>query len=58
MDSRGLGGVQFIGRPKQPSLTVCHLVRQDYEKRIYRLDQPLESQRFPNLQLQLSNLTP
>lgn len=56
VDSRGRGGVQFIDRPKQPSLTVCHLVGQDYEKRIYRLDQPLESQRFPNLQLQLSNL--
>lgn len=58
VDFRGLGGVQFIGRPKQPSVAICQLVGQDYEKWIYRLDDQLASQRFPNLQLKLSNLMP
>jgi len=58
VDFRGLGGVQFIGRPKQPSLTVCQLQAQDYEKQIYRLGQKIRSLKFPEIQLQLDDLMP
>ena len=36
VDFRGLGGIDFIGRPKQPTFTVCQLVGQDYRKAKYR----------------------
>jgi Uma2 family endonuclease len=58
VDFRGLGGVQFIGRPKQPSLTVCQLAGQDYEKRIYRLGQRILSRTFSSIELALNDLMP
>jgi Uma2 family endonuclease len=30
VDYRELGGVAFIGKPKQPTITVCQLIDQDY----------------------------
>jgi Uma2 family endonuclease len=56
VDFRGLGGVEFIGRPKQPSLTVCQLMGPDYDKRVYRLGEAIASHRFPNLTLRLDDL--
>jgi Uma2 family endonuclease len=58
VDFRGLGGVQFIGRPKQPSFTVCQLSGQDYERQIYRLEDRILSRRFPEIQLRLDALMP
>lgn len=58
VDFRGLGGIEFIGRPKQPSLTVCRLVDRDYEKQVYRLTQAIASSRFPNLHLCLNDVMP
>ncbi len=58
VDFRGLGGVEFIGRPKQPSLTVCQLTGPDYEKRVYRLGEAIASHLFPDLQLRLDDLMP
>jgi Uma2 family endonuclease len=58
VDFRGLGGVEFIGRPKQPSLTLCHLAGQDYEKQLYRLGDRLTSRRFPELSLRLDDVMP
>lgn len=37
VDYRGLGGVAFIGRPKQPTLTICQLIDRDYTQQQYRL---------------------
>jgi len=34
---RGLGGVALIGRPKQPTFTVCQLINEDYVKNTFRL---------------------
>mgnify|MGYP001802659202 CR=1 FL=1 len=31
VDYAGLGGIRHIGRPKQPTLTVCLLVDGEYE---------------------------
>ncbi|MGF1514204.1 MAG: Uma2 family endonuclease [Elainellaceae cyanobacterium] len=57
-DYRGLGGTAFIGRPKQPTLTVCQLVEDDYEQRRYRLGQEIVSKLLPELRLKLDDLLP
>ena len=31
-DFRGLGGIEFIGKPKQPTFTVCQLIDDEYTK--------------------------
>jgi Uma2 family endonuclease len=49
----GLGGRDYIGTPKQPTMTVCQLTNADvYEKRLFRKDDALRSALFPNLRLQ------
>lgn len=58
VDYRGLGGVAFIGKPKQPTFTVCHLVGEDYVQRQYRLGQPVASPLLPHLQLCLDDILP
>jgi Uma2 family endonuclease len=58
VDYRGLGGIAFIGRPKQPTITVCQLVGEDYTKQPYRLGQPISSLLLPRLQLCLDNILP
>lgn len=58
VDDRGLGGVAFIGKPKQPTFTVCHLVGEDYAQRQYRLGQPVASPLLPHLQLCLDDILP
>lgn len=57
-DFKGLGGVAFIGRPKQPTLTVCELVGDEYEQRQFRLSEAIVSSTFPNLKLQLDDVLP
>ncbi|MBD0268959.1 MAG: Uma2 family endonuclease [Cyanobacteria bacterium Co-bin8] len=56
VDFRGLGGIDFIGRPKQPTLTVCQLMGEDYKKTQYRLRETLKSNCFPELRLKLEDL--
>ena len=52
VDYAGLGGEIFIGRPKQPTLTVCVLSEQGrYETTILRGDQPIVSSVFPELRI-------
>jgi Uma2 family endonuclease len=58
VDYRGLGGIAFIGRPKQPTFTVCQLVGEEYEQRQYRLGDAIMSPTFPNLQLRLDDVMP
>lgn len=58
VDYRGLGGVAFIGRPKQPTLTVCQLVGEDYSQEQYRLGQGITSPLLPGLALKLDDLMP
>lgn len=51
-DYQGLGGEFFIGRPKQPTLTVCILSEEGrYERQILRGGQPIVSSVFPKLNL-------
>ena len=50
-DYVGLGGTRHIGKPKQPTLSICTLVQGEYEIQQIRGNQPITSQTFPNFQL-------
>jgi Uma2 family endonuclease len=58
VDFRGLGGLQFIGNPKQPTFTVCQLINSVYQQQQYRLRDTITSKLFPNLQLKLEDIMP
>ena len=58
VDYRGLGGIAFIGKPKQPTFTVCQLLGEEYTQEQYRLGQPIRSPLLPNLQLRLNDILP
>ncbi|MBD2653528.1 Uma2 family endonuclease [Synechocystis sp. FACHB-383] len=51
VDHSGLGGTRYIGRPKQPTLTICQLVDGDYQMQLLRGDDPIISSQFPDLNL-------
>ncbi|MCC5626384.1 Uma2 family endonuclease [Nostoc sp. CHAB 5715] len=53
VDYAALGGRNFIGNPKQPTITVCNLVDEEYQISKFRDNDRLISQTFPEL-----NLTP
>ncbi|MDY7021344.1 MAG: Uma2 family endonuclease [Cyanobacteriota bacterium] len=58
VDFRGLGGTAFIGKPKQPTFTVCQLDGDEYQQQQYKLGQMITSPLFPNLQLRLDAILP
>lgn len=58
VDFRGLGGIQFIGNPKQPTFTVCQLRNGVYQQQQYRLPDPISSALFPDLRLRLEEVMP
>lgn len=58
VDYRGLGGVVFIGKPKQPTVTVCQLIDEDYTQQQFRLGEPIISPLFKSLQLRLDDVLP
>jgi len=58
VDYRGLGRVAFIGKPKQPTITVCQLIDQDYTQQQFRLGQPIISPLLKSLQIRLDDILP
>lgn len=58
VDYRGLGGIEFIGRPKQPTFTVCQLVGEDYQKQRFRLGAAIVSELLSEMRLQLDDVMP
>jgi Uma2 family endonuclease len=58
VDYRALGGIAFIGKPKQPTFTVSQLVGEEYQQTKYRLGQPIYSPLLPNLNLRLDDILP
>jgi Uma2 family endonuclease len=50
-DYAGLGGTRHIGKPKQPTLSVCTLVNGEYEIQQFRGRQTITSSTFPGLTL-------
>jgi Uma2 family endonuclease len=51
VDYAGLGGVQYIGSPKQPTVTINQLIDNEYLSQRYQSDQIIISSIFPQLQL-------
>lgn len=58
VDFRGLGGIRFIGDPKQPTFTVNSRVGKLYEQQQYRLGDRIHSPLFPALDLKLDRVMP
>lgn len=58
VDYRGLGGIAFIGRPKQPTISICQLSGEDYVRQMYRLGQLIASPLLPELTLKLDDVLP
>ncbi|TRT86707.1 MAG: Uma2 family endonuclease [Microcystis aeruginosa Ma_AC_P_19900807_S299] len=50
-DYAGLGGTRYIGKPKQPTLSICTLVDGEYEIQQFRGNQTITSTVFPGLKL-------
>jgi len=56
VDFRALGGVEFIGKPKQPTFTVCRLLEDGYLKQQFRLGEAIASNLLPDLVLRLNDV--
>ena len=50
-DYAGLGGTRYIGKPKQPTLSICTLVGGEYEIQQFRGSEIIVSPTFPELKL-------
>jgi Uma2 family endonuclease len=57
-DFRGLGGIRFIGDPKQPTFTVNRLIGKLYEQKQYRLGDRIHSRLFSDLEMKLDDVMP
>lgn len=51
VDFLGLGGVRYIGKPKQPTITVYELVDGEYQPQTYRGDDLIQSSILQGLML-------
>ncbi|MEH2089893.1 Uma2 family endonuclease [Nostoc sp.] len=51
IDYLGLGGREYIGKTKQPTITICKLIEDEYQKQLFQNDDLLVSSIFPSLQL-------
>lgn len=47
----GLGGRQYIGTPKQPTITVCTLVNGVYDTKLFRQGETMVSPNLSGFQL-------
>lgn len=56
VDYLGLGGKHYIGVPKQPTVTVCQLENQRYNKTLLQGETMMESSTFPELQLSTARI--
>lgn len=51
VDFRALGAVRHIGKPKQPTITICQLENEEYQIRKFTAGEQLVSGIFPQLTL-------
>ncbi|UNU24714.1 Uma2 family endonuclease [Microcoleus vaginatus] len=51
VDYLGIGGREYIGKPKQPTITICMLREDEYQKQLFQKSDRLISSLFPDLQL-------
>lgn len=56
VDYLGVGGREYIGKPKQPTITVCDLVGDEYERKLFQNQDILVSKIFPQLQLSVNQI--
>jgi Uma2 family endonuclease len=56
LDYGALGGRNFIGNPKQPTISVCNLVDGEYQISKFQDDDRLISQIFPELNLTVNQI--
>ncbi|NET82851.1 MAG: Uma2 family endonuclease [Moorea sp. SIO1F2] len=56
VDYLGIGGRDYIGKPKQPTITICTLVDDEYQKQLFRNDDGLVSKVFPDLSLTANHI--
>ncbi len=55
-DYAGLGGVRFIGKPKQPTLTIYQLIDGEYQPRQFRGEEVIESSTIKGLTLTVNQI--
>ena len=51
VDYRALGAVRYIGKPKQPTITICKLIEGEYQMEKFVEGDFLQSNIFPKLKL-------
>jgi Uma2 family endonuclease len=51
VDYAALGGIRYIGKPKQPTITVYQLTEGEYQAKLFRGVDRVESSLFPSLNL-------
>ena len=51
VDYLGIGGREYIGKPKQPTITICTLIEDEYQKQLFRSGDLVVSSIFPDLRL-------
>jgi Uma2 family endonuclease len=51
VDYAALGGIRYIGKPKQPTVTVYQLTEGEYQVKLFRGDERIESMIFPAIGL-------
>ena len=56
VDYRALGAVRYIGKPKQPTITICKLVEGEYQMEKFVKGEFLKSDIFPELKLTINNI--
>ncbi len=56
VDYLGLGGRNFIGYPKQPTISVYYLVDGEYDLHQFRGSERIQSPTFPNLELSIDSI--
>ena len=56
VDYLGIGGREYIGKPKQPTITICTLVEDEYRKQLYRGNEQLHFSIFPDLRLTTNDI--
>lgn len=56
VDYRALGAVRYIGKPKQPTITICKLVEREYQMEKFVKGEFLKSDIFPELKLTIDKI--
>ena len=56
VDYRALGAVRYIGKPKQPTITICKLVEGEYRMEKFVKGDFLKSDIFPEIELTIDRI--